>query len=211
MRRATAARVVPAFPAYAAKSLWIRTKQGDVVPFRLNAVQKELHGRLEEQRRRTGRVRALILKARQPGVSTYVEGRFYWQVTHRRGVRAFILTHLRDATDTIFEMVQPDHERIRAEVENVRSWVVGIERRVAELAVELRERRKQTDEREAHTQKTIDRLTAEVTTVSRELATIKQQISRFVGGGRVLAYIVSGVGGLIVALLAVITAHLLRG
>ena len=110
-RRAGTAHGVPAFPGYAARSLWIRTKQGAVIPFRLNAVQRGLHARIEEQRERTGRVRALILKARQPGVSTYVEGRFYWQVTHRRGVRAFILTHLRDASDAIFEMVQRFHDR----------------------------------------------------------------------------------------------------
>ncbi len=104
-----------------------------------------------------------------------------------------------------------EHERIRAEIESVRNWVVGVERRVAELAVELRERRKQTDERDAHTQKVIDRLTSDVTNASRDLAAIKQQISKFLGGGRVVAYIVSGVGGLIVALLAVIAAHMLRG
>ena len=107
--------------------------------------------------------------------------------------------------------MEPDHERIRAEIESVRNWVAGVERRVAELAVELRERRKQTDDREANTQKIIDRLIADVTIATRDLATIKQQISRFIGGGRMLAYIVSGVGGLIVALLTVITTHLLRG
>ena len=95
-----------AFPAFAAGRLMIRTKEGAVAPFRLNAVQRALHRRLEAQRKETGRVRALVLKARQPGVSTYVEGRFYWLVTHRAGVRAFILTHLRDATDAIFEMVE---------------------------------------------------------------------------------------------------------
>jgi len=107
--------------------------------------------------------------------------------------------------------MEPDHERIRAEVESVRNWVVGVERRVAELAVELRERRKQTDDRDAQTQKSIDRLTSDVTIATRDLAAIKQQISRFVGGGRVVAYIVSGLGGLIVALLTVIATHLLRG
>ena len=59
--------------------------------------------------------------------------------------------------------------------------------------------------------KAIDRLTAEVTAATRDLASIKQQISRFVGAGRVLVYIVTGFGGLIVALLTVITTHLLRG
>ena len=97
------------FPAFAARNLQIRTKAGAIAPFRLNRVQRALHARLEAQRAATGRVRALVLKARQPGVSTYVEGRFYWQVIRRRGVRAFILTHQREATDVIFEMAARFH------------------------------------------------------------------------------------------------------
>ena len=97
------------FPAFAARNLHIRTKQGAIAPFRLNRVQRGLHARLEAQRAATCRVRALVLKARQPGVSTYVEGRFYWQVIRRKGVRAFILTHLRDATEAIFEMAERFH------------------------------------------------------------------------------------------------------
>ena len=55
-------------------------------------------------------MRAIILKGRQQGVSTYVEGRFYWQTTHRKGVRAFILTHEADSTSALFEMVERYHE-----------------------------------------------------------------------------------------------------
>ncbi len=89
------------FPAFAAANLLIRSKDGTIIPLKLNAVQRLVHGKLETQLKDTGRVRALILKARQPGVSTYVEARYYWKVTRRRGVRAYILTHLRDATDAI--------------------------------------------------------------------------------------------------------------
>lgn len=99
------------FVRYAARNLYIRTKTGAIRPFALNRVQQALHRKLEDQRRRTGRVRALVLKARQPGVSTYVEARFYWQVVRTPGVRAFILTHLRDSTDVIFEMVERFHAR----------------------------------------------------------------------------------------------------
>ncbi len=90
------------FPAFAADRLMIRSKDGAIIPLELNAVQRLVHARLEAALKAYGRVRALILKARQPGVSTYVEARFYWQVTRRRGVRAYILTHLRDATDAIW-------------------------------------------------------------------------------------------------------------
>jgi hypothetical protein len=53
--------------AFAAECLKIRNKQGDIVPFRFNRTQEEIHRRLEEQRARCGWVRALILKGRQQG------------------------------------------------------------------------------------------------------------------------------------------------
>lgn len=95
---------------YAQRCLKIRTKQGAILPFLLNAAQKHIHERIEEQLRKTGKVRALILKGRQQGCSTYVEARFYWKVTHHKGVRAFILTHLEDATRNIFQIMRRFHE-----------------------------------------------------------------------------------------------------
>lgn len=102
------------FSYYAPRALRIRTKSGAVEPFRLNKAQLYLHARLEDQIRRTGRVRALVLKGRQQGISTYTEGRLYWKVTHRKGVQAFILTHEQAATDNLFKMVERYHEHCPA-------------------------------------------------------------------------------------------------
>ena len=95
---------------YASKCLKIRTKAGEVAPLRFNRAQRYIHSRLEEQRSRTGRVRALILKGRQQGCSTYVGARFYHRTTHGRGLRTFILTHEDAATSNLFEMVNRYHE-----------------------------------------------------------------------------------------------------
>jgi len=97
---------------YAERCLRIRTKAGGITPLVLNRPQRYLHERLEEQRRRTGRVRALVLKGRQQGCSTYVAARFYHQVTHRRGCRVFILTHESDATENLFGMASRFHEHV---------------------------------------------------------------------------------------------------
>jgi hypothetical protein len=94
------------FEFYAPRCLTIRTKSGEKKPFQLNSAQRYLHQRLEQQRKEKGLVRALQLKGRQQGVSTYAEGRFFWRVTHSRGVRAFILTHEQEATHNLFGMVQ---------------------------------------------------------------------------------------------------------
>ena len=98
------------FEAYAESALVIRTKQGGLVPFKLNSSQRFVHERLEQQRRETGQIRALILKGRQQGISTYVGGRFYHICTNRRGFRTHILTHLEEASANLFEMTQRFHE-----------------------------------------------------------------------------------------------------
>ena len=97
------------FPFFAEKCLKIRDKDGGLVPFRLNAAQQYAHRKIEEQKEKTGKVRAIILKGRQQGLSTYTEGRFYWKVSGEFGKSAWILTHRQDATDNLFGMVNRFH------------------------------------------------------------------------------------------------------
>jgi hypothetical protein len=94
---------------YAPTCLKVLAKAGEIQPLVLNYAQRYIHARLEAQRKKTGKVRAVILKGRQMGCSTLIEGRFYHKVTHRRGVKAFILTHLSDATNNLFNMVDRFH------------------------------------------------------------------------------------------------------
>jgi len=101
---------------YARECLHIRTKRMEVAPFRFNASQLYLHERLEEQKRRTGKVRMLVLKGRQVGISTYIAARFYHKTTHTRGCRTFILTHEDRATDNLFDIVHRYHERCPEEL-----------------------------------------------------------------------------------------------
>lgn len=108
--RAIRQRLKDDYKHYAGKCLLIRTKTGAVEPLLFNRAQQHIHEKLEEQRAKTGKVRALILKGRQQGCSTYVGGRFYWRATHAKGVRVFILTHEDAATQNLFEMVSRYHE-----------------------------------------------------------------------------------------------------
>lgn len=100
---------------YAPRCLRIITKpdehgQSAIVPFAFNAAQRYIHKKIEEQRRDTGMVRAIILKGRQQGASTYTEGRFYWKTTNNRGQKTYILTHKDEATQNLFTMVERYHE-----------------------------------------------------------------------------------------------------
>ncbi len=104
------------FEHYAANCLFIRTKEGSVNPFQLNEAQRYIHQRLEEQRKTLGYIRAIILKGRQQGCSTYVEGRFIWRSTHRIGCQAFILTHEDDASKNLFSMAKRYYEHLPPQV-----------------------------------------------------------------------------------------------
>jgi len=108
--RAIRQRLKDDFEHYATRCMMIRTKSGKVVPFTLNRAQLYIHERLEAQRRETGKIRALVLKGRQQGCSTYIGARYYWRTTHSRGVRTYILTHEEKATQALFEMVNRYHE-----------------------------------------------------------------------------------------------------
>ncbi|MEE8289566.1 MAG: hypothetical protein V3R25_09155 [Nitrosomonadaceae bacterium] len=100
------------FPFYAKNCLKIRTKSEGLQPFRLNKAQLYIHERLETQLKETGKIRAIILKGRQQGASTYIEGRFMWKTTHKKGVKAYILTHEDDASQNLFNMAKRYFEHL---------------------------------------------------------------------------------------------------
>lgn len=97
------------FPLYAEQCLKVRDKGANIVPFILNPAQIYIHERIEQQRREHGFVRAIILKGRQQGASTYVEGRYYWKTTLWRNVSTYIMSHEQSSADAIFAMVDRYH------------------------------------------------------------------------------------------------------
>ncbi len=98
------------FDFFSRNCLLIRLKSGQVVPFVMNRAQRRLHEALERQRAETGRVRAIIVKGRQLGASTYIQARFYWRLWSGQGLRAFILTHEVSASNNMFSMARRYHE-----------------------------------------------------------------------------------------------------
>ncbi len=95
---------------YARHALKIKDKDGLVVPFIFNKAQRHIHSCLQKQLKDTGKVRALILKGRQQGCSTYVAARFYHQATMNKGKSVFILSHESETTDKLFRMVERYNE-----------------------------------------------------------------------------------------------------
>lgn len=100
------------FEKFSPRFLVVRSKSGQPKAFKFNRAQKYLHDRLQAQRDKTGRVRAVILKGRQAGCSTYIQARFYHQVITSKGKKAFILTHDKEATKNLFSMAQRFYENM---------------------------------------------------------------------------------------------------
>lgn len=98
--------VLRSLPLFAQHFLKIRTKSGLVIPFEFNRAQNFLHYKLEAQLKEFGFVRAIIVKGRQGGCTTYVQSRFFHKVCTQVGKKAFILTHEAEATKNVFDMTK---------------------------------------------------------------------------------------------------------
>src|SRR5262249_18789884 len=113
---AHAQRLRTDLPYFAECCLRLRSKTGAIVPFVFNSAQRKLHEMIEEQKRKTGKVRAVILKSRQLGISTYIAARFFHQCINRPGLRCFILGHTRQASSNLFQIVKRFYDQLPEEI-----------------------------------------------------------------------------------------------
>ena len=98
--------VVGQLDTFSAHCLSIANKSGAKTPFIFNQAQRVIHERLEQQLKETGKVRAIVLKARQMGISTYIAARLYHKVTTQCGKKALIVGHEQKSTDSLYGMVR---------------------------------------------------------------------------------------------------------
>ena len=98
------------FPFYAKSALKIRTKEGKVAPLKLNPAQQILQDAVDKQLAAEGKVRIIILKARQQGLSTMVGGYLYFSVSQNTARKAMVITHHADSTRALFDMTKRYHD-----------------------------------------------------------------------------------------------------
>jgi hypothetical protein len=94
------------FKGFAKEVLSILTKDASqgFVPFEFNEAQNNINEAIEKQLKETGKVRALILKARQQGISTYTAGRVFWKTYYTPNTRSVVLAHDSATSDALFTM-----------------------------------------------------------------------------------------------------------
>jgi len=92
-------------PLFAKTCLKIVDKSGALTPLVFNDSQMQLHEEIEKQLKETGMVRMVVPKGRKQGVSTYVGARYFHKIYFSSYKNVFILTHLSDSTNALFQMV----------------------------------------------------------------------------------------------------------
>ena len=90
--------------------LKIKDKKGKLVPLTLNQAQQHIQAQCNDQLRRIGKVRKILLKGRQQGGSTFVAGRYYKRVTEKKGRTVFVLSHEAKTTSKLMAMVKRYHD-----------------------------------------------------------------------------------------------------
>lgn len=103
-------RLLTDFDFYSKSALKIRTKEGKIHPLKLNAAQTILNEAVEGQLATEGKIRIIILKARQQGLSTYTGGYLYYSVSQKAARKAMVITHHADSTRALFDMTKRFHE-----------------------------------------------------------------------------------------------------
>lgn len=99
------------FDYYAKHALKIRTKKSEIKPLILNPAQRLLKEAVDEELANRGRVRIVILKARQQGLSTMVGGYLYYKVSQSSARKAMVITHHADSTRALFDMTKRYHDK----------------------------------------------------------------------------------------------------
>lgn len=103
-------RLLEDFEFYAKHALKIRTKEGTVVPLVLNEAQKQFCSVVIRQLQTTGKVRVVVLKGRQQGLSTVIGGLLFWWTSQHKAVKAIVMTHQAESTKALFDMTRRYYE-----------------------------------------------------------------------------------------------------
>ena len=85
-------------------------------PFVLNEAQLLITEAIEKQRKETGKVRAIILKARQQGISTYCAARVFWKTYFQQYTKSVVMAHDAATSDSLFNMSRNLIERMEEDM-----------------------------------------------------------------------------------------------
>lgn len=89
---------------YCENFLMIRDKKSNLVPLRMKPAQERLYEIIKEEHDAGRPVRLVVLKGRQLGTSTEIEGLYFADTATSENVFTLIVAHVEDATSHLFAM-----------------------------------------------------------------------------------------------------------
>ena len=105
-RRKKLAEYEENFELFSKEQIKILTKDSSkgFVPFEFNEAQRIVNKKIDEQLKETGRVRAIILKGRQMGLSTFTTARVFWKSYFNAYNKSVVMAHDSATSDALFSM-----------------------------------------------------------------------------------------------------------
>ncbi|MGE4321217.1 MAG: hypothetical protein AB7E61_07195 [Acholeplasmataceae bacterium] len=103
--------------AYVENYLKIVNKESELVPFKFNKPQQRLYNIIKEQYELGNPIRIIILKARQMGFSTFVEGIGFKDISTNHNRRMAIVTHEEKATSNLYRMTRRYYDNLIPELQ----------------------------------------------------------------------------------------------
>lgn len=99
--------------AYFARNfLIIKTKNQGNQLFNLNDIQLDFHRRIENRKKHNKPCKFVVVKARQLGLSTYIEARLFHKVLFNKAKNAFILGDKAETANSIFDMAKRYYDNL---------------------------------------------------------------------------------------------------
>ena len=97
---------------FARNFLVIKTKNQGKQPFILNKIQRDFHSRIEKRKKSGKACKYVVVKARQLGLSTYIEARLFHKIMFQKSKNAFILGDKNETANSIFDMAKRYYDNL---------------------------------------------------------------------------------------------------
>lgn len=97
-------------PFFTFNFLKIRTKTEGIKSFLLNNIQLDFNDKLNKWKGKYRKI--IILKARQFGMSTFIEAMFFRNILLNQGKNAFVIAHNQSSSQTIFDITSFFYENL---------------------------------------------------------------------------------------------------
>jgi len=100
------------FRTYAREFLRIKDEHGNIIPFILNQLQEKVLKVIEELDNSGHLIWLIILKCRQTGISTLIEGYLFWRTHREFNQKCLIIGHEQEASQNLFDMYQRYYDEL---------------------------------------------------------------------------------------------------